>query len=124
LSSSSSKPSEPSLRLRFTKAARIIFEETTDPTANAAGHLTANYQDNGGATQWFCGGVDLCCPPPSSGADATACTGTGTGTVTGAAESAESASVEVVADVDHVAGVVAAVGCFLFPRLVVPFFCN
>ena len=63
---------KPSLRLRFTKVAKIVFEETADPTANAKGHLAANHQDNGGATQWFWGGVDLCCPPPSPGANANA----------------------------------------------------
>jgi len=46
--------------LKFKRVAKIIFEETLDPTAEARlGH-------NNSSTQWFWGGVDLCCLPPSN----------------------------------------------------------
>jgi hypothetical protein len=54
-------------RLLFRKVAKIVFEETADPTVARAGHATNRHDDGGGgATQWFWGGVDLCCPPPNN----------------------------------------------------------
>jgi hypothetical protein len=82
ISLSSSSSSKPSLRLRFTKVAKIVFEETTDPAAKAKGH-SANHQDNGAPTQWFWGGVDLCCLPPSSGSGQPTATATSTSTANG-----------------------------------------
>jgi len=49
-------------RLNFRRVAKIVFEETIDPTVKDQ-HSTHN---NGSTTQWFWGGVDLCCLPPSS----------------------------------------------------------
>jgi len=42
-----------------------VFEETIDPTAKNR-HSTHN---NDSTTQWFWGGVDLCCLPPPSNKD-------------------------------------------------------
>lgn len=70
IESPSSLPSPakpPSSKLLFRKVAKIVFEETIDPTVDQA--TTSGHQSNGetgGAAQWFWGGVDLCCPPPSA----------------------------------------------------------
>ena len=67
-SSSSPPPAvqpRPSRRLGFRRVAKIVFEETIDPTALPKKGTA--HGDNGSATQWFWGGVDLCCPPPVNG---------------------------------------------------------
>ena len=58
-------------QLDFKRVAKIVFEETKDPTrTNKNGHSTtassSNNNSSSAPTQWFWGGVDLCCPPSSS----------------------------------------------------------
>jgi len=67
---SMSSLSRSSYRLKFQRVAKIVFEETADPTANKAVDPSTTHSTNDGSslatTQWFWGGVDLCCPPPSA----------------------------------------------------------
>ena len=62
--------SRSSYRLKFQRVSKIVFEETADPTANKAVDPSTTHSTNDGSslatTQWFWGGVDLCCPPPSA----------------------------------------------------------
>lgn len=47
--------------LQFRKVAKIVFEETKDPTVKAGTHKESINRDS--SVQWFWGGVDLCCIP-------------------------------------------------------------
>eukprot|EP00536_Pseudo-nitzschia_multiseries_P010323 jgi/Psemu1/202906/e_gw1.309.6.1 len=58
--------------IRFRRVAKIVFEETNDPTVNnnqAGDRSNTHSVSSSATTQWFWGGVDLCCPPPSSSTD-------------------------------------------------------
>ena len=64
---------EASSALLLRKVAKIVFEITSDPTVTAAqarsnkhGMNNTNSDGDAAPTQWFWGGVDLCCPPPTA----------------------------------------------------------